>query len=256
MNFGEILHVLRKNLDLTQGEVAQQIGVKKNTVSNYENNISKPHYEQLVKLCDLLECSPNTLMNGDLTLNEDILNPADKQIISQYHSLSKNNKSIVDYILDIEKENIDSLQDSKVIYKFPVYEQEAAAGAGITGRDGKFTMCDIFADDIPSNAVFGVHIRGTSMINTNPSLRIDDIPDGSIVLLNPKVSSSDLDKTIVVASINDEVICKRFLIKQDCIHFYSLNRKEHAQDDRFAKSSDDYRIIGQVVKIIKPTEYE
>lgn len=140
--------------------------------------------------------------------------------------------------------------------KIPCYVLEAAAGAGITGRDGKFTMENIFTDETPQNAVFGVHIKGTSMINTDPALIIDDIPDNSFVLLNPKVSMSDLNKTVVVASINNEVICKYFLIEQDGVHFYSLNREEHANDDRFAKSPDDYRIIGQVVKIIKPNEHE
>ena len=53
-----------------------------------------------------------------------------------------------------------------------------------------------------------------------------------------------------------KVICKYFLIEQDGVHFYSLNREEHANDDRFAKSPDDYRIIGQVVKVIKPEEHE
>lgn len=75
-------------------------------------------------------------------------------------------------------------------------------------------------------------------------------------MLNPKVSVSDLNKTIVVASINNEVICKYFLIEKDGVHFYSLNREEHANDDRFAKSPNEYKIIGQVVKVIKPEEHE
>lgn len=161
----------------------------------------------------------------------------------------------VDYLMDrttIEKINL----EPTTIYRFPVYEQQAAAGAGITGRDGKFTMENIFTDDIPQNAVFGVHIKGTSMININSPYKVEDIPDDSFVLLNPKVSLSDLNKTIVVASINNEVICKYFLIEQDGIHFYSLNREEHADDDRFAKSPNEYKIIGQVVKIIKPDEHE
>ena len=161
----------------------------------------------------------------------------------------------VDYLMD--RTDIKELNTEPTpIYRFPVYEQQAAAGAGITGRDGKFIMENIFTDDIPQNAVFGVHIKGTSMINTDPTLIIEDIPDNSFVLLNPKVSQSDLNKTIVVASINNEVICKYFLIEQDGVHFYSLNRKEHADDDRFAKSPNDYNIIGQVVKVIKPHEHE
>ena len=167
-------------------------------------------------------------------------------------------KRIADFILGIGEYDFKAnpIEEPTIIYLFPIYEQQAAAGAGITGRDGKFTMENIFTDDIPQNAVFGVHIKGTSMINIDSDFDVEDIPDNSFVLLNPKVSVSDLNKTIVVASINNEVICKYFLIPQDGVHFYSLNRREHADDDRFAKSPNEYRIIGQVVKTIKPNEHE
>ena len=192
----------------------------------------------------------NYFLQDYTNIKEELLNPEDKKVLDYYKTLTPHDKEIVDHIFNLKPEK------PSFIYKFPVYEQQAAAGAGITGRDGKFTMQNIFADSIPQNAVFGVHIKGTSMINTDPKLIIEDIPDNSFVLLNPKVSVSDLNKTIVVASINNEVICKYFLIEQDGVHFYSLNRDEHVDDDRFAKSPDEYRIIGQVVKVIKPEEHE
>lgn len=203
-----------------RAELSEKTGISTGNISDWFNpdKPAQPSADALVKISKALDCS-------------------------------------VDYLLgltDVEKVNY---EPSK-IYRFPVYEQQAAAGAGITGRDGKFTMENIFTENIPQNAVFGVRIKGESMINTDPTLIIEDIPDNSFVLLNPKVSASDLNKTIVVASINNEVICKYFLIEQDGIHFYSLNREEHAGDDRFAKSSNEYRIIGQVVKIIKPNEHE
>lgn len=258
MTFGKILLTLRKELGLKQEDIAKKIGVEKNTISNYENNISKPNYDKLVKLCNLFHVSPNYLMEDDFEVHKEFEIPLDvQQLKEKYNRLTDHDKSIVDYILEMEEGSVESVQEEtqNIVYRFPVYEQQAAAGAGITGRDGKFVMCDIYVNDIPDNAVFGVHIKGNSMINTDPSLKIDDISDDAIVLLNPKVSVSDLNKTIVVASINNEVICKRFLIEQNCVHFYSLNRREHADDDKFAETPDDYRIIGQVVKVIKPTEY-
>ena len=251
MTFGEVLHLLRKQEDLKQEDIARKIGVQKNTISNYENNVSKPHYEQLIKLCNLFNVDPNYLMQDDITIiNTTKLNPEDQYIIDHYKSLTAHDREIVDHIFNMK------LDKPSFIYKFPVYEQQAAAGAGITGRDGKFTMENIFTNDIPQNAVFGVHIKGTSMMNIDSDFNVEDIPDNSFVLLNPKVSVFDLNKTIVVASINNEVICKYFLIEQDGVHFYSLNRREHIGDDRFAKSPNEYRIIGQVVKIIKPNEHE
>lgn len=259
MEFGKQLAKYRKEHEIDQKDIADLLNVTTQTISAYETDTNKIPYEKLITLCNYYNINPLDLIGSDLTFNYKKDKQQKEKLIEAYDSLSDSNKRIVDFIMSIGEYDIESnsieTEPSK-IYCFPVYEQQAAAGAGITGRDGKFTMQNIFTDNIPKNAVFGVHIKGTSMINTDEKLIIEDIPDNSIVLLNPKVSNSDLNKTIVVASINNEVICKYFLVEQNYIHFYSLNRKEHEDDDRFAKSPKEYRIIGQVVKIIKPDEYE
>lgn len=250
MSFGERLKAAREEIGYTQAILGELIGYGNSTISEYEKGNNKPNLDTFINLCKILDQPPNYFLQDEVILKEELLNPEDKRILDRYKSLTHHDREIVDHIFNMKPEK------PSFIYKFPVYEQQAAAGAGRTGRDGKFTMENIFTDDIPQNAVFGVHIKGTSMINTDSTLKIEDIPDNSFVLLNPKVSVSDLNKTIVVASINNEVICKYFLIEQNGVHFYSLNRREHADDDRFAKSPDEYSIIGQVVKIIKPNEHE
>lgn len=252
MRFGEKLAIYLEEHDIEQKELAKLLGVKEQTVSAYIRKKINPTYDRFMQICTQLKINANYFMDG-YDEDKDIapqLSPEDQYIIDCYKSLTPHDREIVDHIFKMKSE------EPAIIYRFPVYEQQAAAGAGITGRDGKFTMQNIMTSDIPQNAVFGVHIKGTSMINTDPKLIIEDIPDNSFVLLNPRVSVSDLNKTIVVASINNEVICKYFLEEQDCVHFYSLNREEHADDDRFAKSPNDYKIIGQVVKVIKPNEHE
>lgn len=250
MSFGERLKVAREEKGYTQSKLARLIGYGTSTISEYEKGNNKPNLDVFIKISNILNQPPNYFLQDDTNIREELLNPEDKNILDKYKSLTSHDREIVDHIFNMEPEK------PSFIYKFPVYEQQAAAGAGITGRDGKFTMENIFTDNIPRNAVFGVHIKGTSMINIKSPYKVEDIPDDSFVLLNPKVNISDLNKTIVVASINNEVICKYFLIEQDGVHFYSLNREEHTDDDRFAKSPDEYRIIGQVVKIIKPDEHE
>lgn len=259
MEFGKQLAKYRKDNKIDQKDIAKLLEVTTQTVSAYETGTNKIPYEKLITLCNHYKINPLDLISADLTFNLEDVDQQEQQLIDAYNNLPDSDKRVVDFILgigecDIKSESIET--EHKIIYRFPVYEQQAAAGAGITGRDGKFTMENIFTDDIPQNAVFGVHIKGTSMVNTDPKLIIEDIPDNSFVLLNPKVSVADLNKTIVVASINNEVICKYFLIEQDGVHFYSLNREEHADDDRFAKSPNEYRIIGHVVKVIKPEEHE
>lgn len=140
-------------------ELSRQNGISTDNIRDWfnHNKSAQPSADALVKISKALDCS-------------------------------------VDYLLgltDVEKLNVDVK-----IYCFPVYGQQAAAGGGITGRYGKFTMESIFADDIPKNAVFGVHIKGTSMINIDSPYKVEDIPDNSFVLLNPRVSVSDLNKTI------------------------------------------------------------
>lgn len=250
MSFGERLKAAREEINWTQTKLASQIGYGVSTISEYEKGTNKPNLDIFIGLCKIFNRDANYFLQDDIEGIAPRLNPEDRYIISQYKALDPHGRKIVDYIFKMKPE------EPQKIYLFPVYEQQAAAGAGVTGRDGKFHMRNIFANDIPQNAVFGVHIKGNSMINTDPKIKIQDIPDNSIALLNTKVSNSDLNKTIVVASINNEVICKYFLIEQDGIHFYSLNREEHAGDDRFVASPNDYKIIGQVVKVIKPNEYE
>lgn len=143
----------------------------------------------------------------------------------------------VDYLLD--RTNIKSMNIQN-IYRFPVYDQQAAAGAGMIGRDGDFEIEDIITDYIPDNAVFGIHIKGKSMEDT--------IPDDSVVLLDTKFDPYELDGKNVIAEINGDVICKQYNQQSDHIWFKSLNR-EFSHEDRYIYDNN-YRIIGKVVKVI------
>lgn len=143
----------------------------------------------------------------------------------------------VDYLLD--RTNIKSMNIQN-IYRFPVYDQQAAAGAGMIGRDGDFEIEDIITDYIPDNAVFGIHIKGKSMEDT--------IPDDSVVLLDTKFDPYELDGQNVIAEINGDVICKQYNQQSDHIWFKSLNR-EFSHEDRYIYDNN-YRIIGKVVKVI------
>ena len=54
--------LLRKQLNLTQRELADLVGVTETTVRNWENNRSGVDwFERIAKLCDALKCQPNEL---------------------------------------------------------------------------------------------------------------------------------------------------------------------------------------------------
>lgn len=73
MSFGENLQFYRKRKDITQEQLAEQLGVSRQTVSKWESDSSYPEMEKVLQLCDLFECPMDTLIRGDAqeSLRED-----------------------------------------------------------------------------------------------------------------------------------------------------------------------------------------
>lgn len=55
----------RKELQLTQSDVAHVIGVSKTSVSQWEHGETAPKGENLFALCKILQCDPNWLLFGE-----------------------------------------------------------------------------------------------------------------------------------------------------------------------------------------------
>lgn len=60
--FGNKLKAVRKNRGMTQMELAKRLNVVKGTVSAYEQGLSYPTVETLIKLCDVLDTSADYLL--------------------------------------------------------------------------------------------------------------------------------------------------------------------------------------------------
>lgn len=63
--FGDNIKRLRKNKGLKQQEIAELLGVKQNTYSDWENGKTEPSFENLVKLADLLDVSLDWLFGRE-----------------------------------------------------------------------------------------------------------------------------------------------------------------------------------------------
>jgi len=59
---GDRLRILRKALELTQKQVAETIGISQNLISEHENNISRPGYDNLLKYADLYKTTVDYIM--------------------------------------------------------------------------------------------------------------------------------------------------------------------------------------------------
>ena len=62
MSLGENLRAARKRAGFTQKQLAELIGAKHNSISNWENNQNKPDPDTIEIICGVLNISPNQLL--------------------------------------------------------------------------------------------------------------------------------------------------------------------------------------------------
>ncbi|MBQ8786377.1 MAG: helix-turn-helix transcriptional regulator [Oscillospiraceae bacterium] len=72
MGFGENLQYLRKMMNkMTQEELAEKIGVSRQTVSKWEVNAAYPEMNKLIELCELFSCNMDQLVREDMNVNDE-----------------------------------------------------------------------------------------------------------------------------------------------------------------------------------------
>ena len=78
--FGEIIKSLRISRDLNQVQLANEINVSKQTISNWENNNILPSIEMLVKISQFFSVSTDFLLELDNRKYIEITGLSDKQL--------------------------------------------------------------------------------------------------------------------------------------------------------------------------------
>ena len=109
LTFGEKIRTARKLKSLTQKELAEKIGAKHNSVSDWENNKNKPDPDTIELLCGVLNIAPNYL----LTTSSDEVSPMDKLFLEKYHNLDTHGRYIVDTILNKEHERCEAIKEKR-----------------------------------------------------------------------------------------------------------------------------------------------
>lgn len=65
MGFGENLQFYRKKEDITQEQLAEKLGVSRQTISKWESGSSYPEMEKIIQLCDMFQCTMDVLLRGE-----------------------------------------------------------------------------------------------------------------------------------------------------------------------------------------------
>ena len=72
MSLGKNIQYLRKMNKLKQDQLAEKMGVSRQTISRWESDEVTPELPKLVEMCSLFSCNMDELVRGDLTSKGEI----------------------------------------------------------------------------------------------------------------------------------------------------------------------------------------
>lgn len=101
---GTFLSELRKERNLTQDELGEQIGVTNKTVSRWENDNYLPPVEMLQILSKLFDVSINEILNGERINDSDYKNISEENIksaLNESNAVIKKHRKIMNWVIAI-----------------------------------------------------------------------------------------------------------------------------------------------------------
>ncbi len=223
----EKLKARRKELKLTQKEIAEQLGISFQAYSAWERGIKEPSKEKVVQLENILKVA-----KGYFTQIE---------IVRLYNSLSKQGKDkVVLYARNLAQEE----QTQKVatmperLYEYRVYER-MSAGIGASVYDDRNFDTVYFNEELAHD--FASWVAGDSM---EPKYQ-----NGSVALI--RETGFDYDGAVYAVVCNNQTYIKRVYREEDGLRLVSINPK---YKDIFISYEEDPRIVGIIVGNFVPME--
>jgi len=223
----EKLKARRKELKLTQKEIAEQLGISFQAYSAWERGIKEPSKEKVAQLENILKVA-----KGYFTQIE---------IVRLYNSLSKQGKEkVVLYARNLAQEE----QSQKVktmperLYEYRVYER-MSAGIGASVYDDRNFDTVYFNEELAHD--FASWVSGDSM---EPKYQ-----NGSVALI--RETGFDYDGAVYAVVCNNQTYIKRVYREEDGLRLVSINPK---YKDIFISYEEDPRIVGIIVGNFVPME--
>ena len=223
----EKLKARRKELKLTQKEIAERLGISFQAYSAWERGVKEPSREKVAQLEKILKVA-----KGYFTQIE---------IVRLYNSLSKQGKEkVVLYARNLAQEE----QTQKVatmperLYEYRVYER-MSAGIGASVYDDQNFDTVYFDEELAHD--FASWVAGDSM---EPKYQ-----NGSVALI--RETGFDYDGAVYAVVCNNQTYIKRVYREEDGLRLVSINPK---YKDIFISYEEDPRIVGIIVGNFVPME--
>ena len=223
----EKLKARRKELKLTQKEIAEQLGISFQAYSAWERGVKEPSEEKVRQLEEILK-----VPKGYFTQIE---------IVRLYNSLSnKGKEKVIVYVRNLAQEE----QAKKVtvisekLFEYHVYER-MSAGIGASVYDDRNFDTVYFNEELAHD--FASWVSGDSM---EPKYQ-----NGSVALI--RETGFDYDGAVYAVVCNNQTYIKRVYREEDGLRLVSINPK---YKDIHISYEEDPRIVGIIVGNFVPME--
>ena len=223
----EKLKARRKELKLTQKQIADQLGISYQAYSAWERGVKEPSKDKVVQLEKILNVS-----KGYFTETE---------IVRLYNTLSNEGKELV---VTYTRYLVQKEQSEKVVliteprFEYHVYEK-MSAGIGASVYDDRNYDTVYFSEELAHD--FASWVSGDSM---EPKYQ-----NGSVALIREK--GFDYDGAVYAVVCNNQTYIKRVYREEDGLRLVSINPK---YKDIFIPYDEDPRVVGIIVGNFMPME--
>ena len=223
MSFGERIKYRRGELKLSRADLAERLGVSSSAVSNYENGVSFPKADIMLRLFDSLETEPNILFQDSYRGGGQVMSGPEQALLRQYRGLSpmgrESVRSVVEALCSYRDELEVAQPEQREPRVIPLYRTPAAAGyaSPVFGEDFDYISV---TDEVPQAAEFAVRISGDSMVPF--------IADGSVVYVNrDPLRAGDVG----IFCVDGDMFCKQYYKDPaGIVYLFSLNRRRADAD--------------------------
>lgn len=221
----EKLKERRKELKLTQKDIAEKLGISYQAYSAWERGVKEPSAEKVSQLEKLLN-----VPKGYFT---------EIEIVRLYNTLSSSGKEkVVTYARDLVQEEsqpkVVSISEKR--FEYHVYERMSAGiGASVYGDRNYDTV--YFNEELAHD--FASWVSGDSM---EPKYQ-----NGSVALI--RETGFDYDGAVYAVVCNSQTDIKRVYREEDGLRLVSINPK---YKDLFISYDEDPRVVGIIVGNFMP----
>ena len=216
----EKLKARRKELKMTQKDIADQLGISYQAYSAWERGVKEPSKEKVQRLEQIL-----IVPKGYFT---------EIEIVRLYNTLSNKGKNqVVEYARDlVQKEKTQQgISVLENLYEYHVYEK-MSAGIGASVYDDREYDIVYFDEELAHD--FASWVSGDSM---EPKYH-----NGSVALI--RETGFDYDGAVYAVVCNNQTYIKRVYREEDGLRLVSINPR---YDDILISYDEDPRVVGIIV---------